>query len=123
MCAPGCMEYVRSKLSRRGFFKAAGAASWAPGGSEAQAFPRFSRVMDLTHAHSPEFPTFFGIPGIALKRLKSFKSDGYNMYEWTVLEHSGTHMDAPIHFAEKGDGPDTLPVGQLVVPLAVVDVR
>jgi kynurenine formamidase len=31
-------------------------------------------------------------------------------------------MDAPIHFAESGDGPDTLPVGQLVVPLAVIDV-
>ena len=31
------------------------------------------------------------------------------MYEWTVLEHSGTHMDAPIHFAEKGDGPERCP--------------
>lgn len=129
MCAPGCMEYVRSKLSRRGFFRAAGAAaataaaaSWAPREAEAQAFPRFSRVMDLTHTHSPEFPTFFGTPGITLKRLKEIKADGFNMFEWTVLEHSGTHMDAPIHFAEKGDGPDTLPVGQLVVPLAVVDV-
>ena len=125
MCAPGCVEYVRSKLSRRAFFKAAGgaaaatAAAWGPGEAEAQAFPRFSRVADLTHTHSPEFPTFFGTPGVALKQLKAFKPDGFNLYEWTVLEHSGTHMDAPIHFAEKGDGPDTLPVSQLVVPLAV----
>ena len=57
MCAPGCVEYVRSKLSRRGFFKAAGAmaatataAAWAPGEAKAQAFPRFSRVMD-NHPH------------------------------------------------------------------------
>jgi kynurenine formamidase len=129
MCAPGCVEYVRSKLSRRGFFKAAGgvaataaAATWAPGEAEAQAFPRFTSVADLTHTHTPEFPTFFGTPGITLKQLKSLKPDGFNLYEWTVLEHSGTHMDAPIHFAEKGDGPDTLPVSQLVVPLAVIDV-
>ena len=27
MCAPGCIEHVRAKLSRRGFFKSAGAAA------------------------------------------------------------------------------------------------
>jgi kynurenine formamidase len=130
MCAPGCIEHVVSKLSRRGFFRGAGAAAavatavaWAPDEAEAQrTFPRFSRVVDLTHPMTPEFPTFFGTPGIALKRLKDFKADGFNMFEWTVLEHAGTHMDAPLHFAASGDGPDTLPVDQLVVPLAVIDV-
>src|SRR5262245_6557554 len=129
MCAPGCVEYVRSKLSRRGFFKGVGAAAtaaaataWRPREAKAQAFPRFTRVADLTHTHSPEFPTFFGVPGVALKRLKELKKDGFNLMEWTVLEHSGTHMDAPIHFAESGPGPDALPVSQLVVPLAVIDV-
>jgi kynurenine formamidase len=129
MCAPGCVEHVRSRLSRRGFFKGAGAAATAaaaaalaPGDAEAQAFPRFSRVVDLTHTHSPEFPTFFGTPGITLKQLKQFKPDGFNLNEWTVLEHSGTHIDAPIHFAESGAGPDTLPVNQLVLPLAVINV-
>jgi len=130
MCAPGCIEHVRSKLSRRGFFKGAGAAAAAataaalgPGEAEAQAFPRFSRVVDLTHTHSPEFPTFFDTPGVTLKPLKRFKPDGFNLNEWTVLEHSGTHIDAPIHFAETGAGSDTLPVSQLVVPLAVIDVK
>jgi kynurenine formamidase len=129
MCAPGCVEHVRAELSRRGFFRgvgaaaaAAAAAAWAPHEAEAQTFPRFTRVADLTHTHTPEFPTFFDRPGIALKRLKDFKADGYNMFEWTVLEHSGTHIDAPIHFSASGDGPDTLPASQLVVPLAVVDV-
>jgi kynurenine formamidase len=123
------MEHMVSKLSRRGFFKGAAAtaagvtaAAVAPEEAEAQAFPRFSRVVDLTHPMTPEFPTFFGTPGIALKRLKDFKADGFNMFEWTVLEHAGTHMDAPLHFAASGDGPDTLPVDQLVVPLAVIDV-
>src|ERR1700741_877387 len=99
MCAPGCLECVTSKLTRRGFFKGAGAAAaaaamtvWDPGEAAAQTFPRFSRVVALTHTHSPEFPTFFDTPGVTLKQLKSFKPDGFNMYEWTVLEHSGTHM-------------------------------
>jgi kynurenine formamidase len=129
MCAPGCIEHVLSQLSRRGFLRGAGAAAaaataaaWAPEEAEARTFPRFSRVVDLTHPMTPEFPTFFGTPGIALKRLKDFKTDGFNMFEWTVLEHAGTHLDAPLHFAASGAGPDTLPVEQLVVPLAVVDV-
>jgi kynurenine formamidase len=127
MCAPGCLDYVRAKLSRRGFFKAAGAAAvattaLAPNGAEAQAFPAFARVVDLTHTLTPEFPTFFGPPGIAVRPVKEFKKDGFNLTEWTVQEHSGTHIDTPIHFSESGNGPDTLPAQQLVVPLAVIDV-
>jgi kynurenine formamidase len=129
MCAPGCIEHVRASVSRRSLFKGAGAvaasaaaASLFAEPAEAQAFPRFSRVVDLTHSLTPAFPTFFGTPGIAMKRLKDIKKDGFNLMEWTVLEHSGTHMDAPIHFSENGRGPDTLPVEELVVPLAVINV-
>lgn len=127
MCAPGCMEHVMGALSRRGLLGAAavGAAAAAvatPEPAEAKPFPRFSRVVDLTHTHSPEFPTFFGTPGVTLKKLKSFKPDGFNLTEWTVLEHSGTHLDAPIHFSENGIGPEAIPVDQLVVPFAVIDV-
>ncbi|MBX9592458.1 MAG: cyclase family protein [Hyphomonadaceae bacterium] len=129
MCAPGLIEHVRSRLSRRTFFKAAGAmaataatSSLVLDAAEARPFPRFSRVRDLTHALTPEFPTFFGVPGIGMKQLKAFKKDGFNLMEWTVLEHSGTHIDTPIHFAESGAGPDALPVDDLVVPLAVINV-
>jgi kynurenine formamidase len=126
MCAPGCMEHVIGALSRRRLLGgAAVAATVAVAGApavQAKPFPRFSRVVDLTHTHSPEFPTFFGTPGVSLKKLKSFKPDGFNLTEWTVLEHSGTHLDAPIHFSENGMGPEAIPVDQLVVPLAVIDV-
>ena len=129
MCAPGCIEHVRSKLSRRSLFKGAGAMAGAaaagsllPDPAEARPFPRFSRVTDLTHTLTPEFPTFFGVPGIAMRQLKEFNKDGFNLMEWTVLEHSGTHIDTPIHFSESGRGPDTLLVDDLVVPLAVIDV-
>jgi kynurenine formamidase len=129
MCAPGCIEHVRARLSRRGFFRGAGAfaagvaaSSLAPAPAEARPFPHFNHVRDLTHVLTPEFPTFFGTPGIGMKQLKEFKKDGFNLMEWTVLEHSGTHIDTPIHFAESGAGPDTLPVENLVVPLAVINV-
>ena len=79
MCAPGCIEHVVSRLSRRGFFRGAGAAAaaataaaWTPDEVEAQqTFPRFSRVVDLTHAMTPEFPTFFGTPGVLARSTTS----------------------------------------------------
>jgi kynurenine formamidase len=128
MCAPGCQEHVLSALSRRGLFKGVGALAAAATGYQAlpalaQTAPRAaSRVVDLTHTHSPEFPTFFGKPGIELKKQFDFAKDGFNLYNWELIEHSGTHIDAPIHFAATGAGPAELPPQSLVVPLAVIDV-
>ena len=129
MCAPGCIEHVHHAVSRRGLFKGAaaagatiGAAVAMPGAAEARRFPRFQRVVDLTHTLTPEFPTFFGVPGVGLRKIKDFKTDGFNVNEWTVLEHAGTHIDAPIHFSATGAGPAEIAIDQLVVPLAVIDV-
>lgn len=126
MCVAGCMEVVRKQLSRRGLF--AGGAALALGGAAsfkaetvlAQARP--TRVIDLTHVMSPEFPTFFGVPGVEFTKQFDFKKDGFNLNWWRIIEHAGTHMDAPIHFSENGASVDKITAEQLVCPLAVVDV-
>lgn len=128
MCIGGCEARVRAALSRRGFFTgaaAAGAAGFAatavPAGAALQ--PRsFTSVVDLTHTMSPEFPTFMGKAGIEMEREFDFRKDRFNLFWWHVIEHAGTHLDAPIHFSENGLSADQLPVEQLVVPLAVVNV-
>jgi kynurenine formamidase len=126
MCVPGCQQHVFAKLSRRGFFRGMGVAA---AGAALPAMPalaqtpsRASRVIDLTHTLSPEFPTFFGKPGITLKRQFEFRKDGFNLFDWELIEHSGTHIDAPIHFAAEGAGPAELDPRSLVLPLAVIDV-
>lgn len=37
-------------------------------------------------------------------------------------EHGGTHLDAPIHFAEGKRTADEIPLGQLLAPAVVIDV-
>ena len=128
MCVPGCQETVRAALSRRGFFKGAAAAGFAATTVAAEAAPkpasrRFKATVDLTHTMSPEFPTFFGVPGIEVQKQFDFKKDGFNLNWWRIIEHAGTHIDAPIHFSESGETVDRLPAETLVAPLAVVDVR
>jgi kynurenine formamidase len=125
MCVPGCQEALRAGLSRRRFFKGAAAASFAAvaASEPADAAPRrFRRAVDLTHTMSPDFPTFFGVPGIELEKKFDLKKDGFNLHWWRIIEHAGTHLDAPIHFSESGISAERIATETLVVPLAVIDV-
>lgn len=124
MCVPGCEAAVRAALSRRGFFRGAAVTAFAASGvSPAMAQERrFKSAIDLTHTLSADFPTFFGVPGIEMKRQAELRTDGFNAYIWQLMEHAGTHLDAPIHFSEGGLTADRIEAASLVVPLAVVDV-
>src|SRR5262245_32721804 len=109
MCLPGCQEAVRAAVSRRGFFKGAAAGGFtaamvepASAAKGVRTTRRFKAVVDLTHTMSPEFPTFFGVPGIELQKQFDFSKDGFNLNWWRIIEHAGTHLDAPIHFSANG---------------------
>jgi kynurenine formamidase len=126
MCVPGCQEAVRSAFSRRALLKGAGAlATGLSAGSAAYAqvpARRFTSAIDLTHTMSPDFPTFFGVPGIEMQKQFDFKKDGFNLYWWRIIEHAGTHFDAPMHFSDSGASAAQFGADDLVVPLAVIDV-
>lgn len=129
MCVPGCHEVVAARLSRRGFFQAAGAASAAaalahalPTAAMAQTMS-FSKVVDLTHTLGEDFPTFFGPPQLEIEPMFTYAKDKFNINRWHVVEHTGTHMDAPLHFSADGPSADQVDIASLVVPLAVIDVR
>jgi len=130
MCVPGCLETVGRRVSRRALFQgaavaaAAGAASSLGAMRVRAAAPRsFGRVVDLTHEMGPDFPNFSGQPQLELETMTTLGKDGYNMYRWLLVEHTGTHMDAPFHFSDEGLSADAIPVENLVVPLVVVDIR
>jgi kynurenine formamidase len=113
-------------LTRRGFFKGAAAGFAATAISSADAAPRHARqfrsVVDLTHTMSPDFPTYLGIAAIEMEKKFDFKKDGFNFYSWKLIEHAGTHLDAPIHFSESGATAEKIAADTLVVPLVVVNV-
>jgi kynurenine formamidase len=134
MCVPGCHEAIvqRMRLDRRNLFRrgatvAAAAAATRVWGTLAlparAAGPiSFSKVVDLTHALGPDFPTFFGKPQLEIEVLNTYAEHKFNMKKWTIVEHTGTHLDTPFHFSADGASADEIPVEQLVVPLVVVDI-
>ncbi|MDH3239920.1 MAG: cyclase family protein [Alphaproteobacteria bacterium] len=46
----------------------------------------------------------------------------YSAYDFQAAEHGGTHIDAPIHFAENRNTVDKVPLGQLIGPGVVIDI-
>ena len=139
MCVPGTREVVLKRLSRRDFFKAtaammAGAMISTPaaqavaGGMDeidlsAVLERPFRRAVDLTHVITEDFPTYFGDPNLEIETLFTFEANGFNMFLWHLVEHTGTHMDAPLHFSADGMSADQIPLDMLIVPLVVVDIR
>lgn len=85
---------------------------------------RWSRhgLMDLTYPLGPEFPAF--APGEEARRrtVVQIEPDGYYMQEWTLIEHTGTHVDAPGHFAKGGRLADRIAVAELITPAVVIDI-
>ena len=60
------------------------------------------KIVDLTLSVSDKIPTFPGSPQPSFIPWETVKEDGYNLELLFLSTHTGTHMDAPYHFLEKG---------------------
>lgn len=128
MCHHCVIDSVKERmLSRRGLLRAAAGGTAAAAGAALIPAPKAKAAMapveDLTHTLSEDFPTYFGEPGFAMTRKFGFDKDGFNLFDLAINEHTGTHMDAPLHFSADGASVDEIPPGNLVCPLCVIDIR
>ena len=83
-------------------------------------------VIDLTHGldeHSPYWPEGRDQPSFSSKIVSTYESRECFARDVTMSEHSGTHLDAPVHVIPGGATVDQLPVGVFLSPAYVVDVR
>jgi len=132
MCHHCVVESVKRRmLSRRDVFRTgvAGVAAAAVGtaATAASAPPALAagvaRIQDMTHELHHDFPTYFGEPQFDYEQKFSFDKNGFNLGVVTVNEHTGTHLDAPLHFSKDGQAVNEVPIENLVVPLAIIDIR
>jgi kynurenine formamidase len=83
-------------------------------------------LVDLTHPFDSDaifWPTEEGF--VLEQELHGFTERGYfySSNRFRTAEHGGTHIDAPIHFAEHGWTLDEVPLEQLVGEAVLVDVE
>jgi kynurenine formamidase len=128
MCHHCVTDAVKQKmLSRRDLLRATPTVAAAIAGTGLAAAPAFaqapSAVEDMTHTLHTDFPTYFGESGFSMTSKFSFAEHGFNLFDLAINEHTGTHIDAPLHFSADGNSVDEIPVTSLVAPLAVIDIR
>ena len=112
---------------RRGVLAAGLIALGASRLASAQAIDlKTARVVDLTHPFDQKTLYWPNAPsGFELKRLHFGPAEGGYFYaanSFCAPEHGGTHLDAPIHFAEGQAAVDQVPAQRLIGPAVVIDV-
>jgi kynurenine formamidase len=127
MCNACIMESVRASVRAHptAFERSAtAAAAFAAGALAAREnLTRCrGRVIDLTHPYDETFPTFDGPPGFTKKQVATFANDGFNVFRLTIDEHTGTHVDAPLHITADGASLTGLDPQNLICPLCVIDI-
>ncbi|MBF6215126.1 cyclase family protein [Nocardia puris] len=124
MCAPRIVQvaHERARPNRRAVLAAAGVAALAATAAPARAVPTATGVVDLTHTLHPGLPTWPGSPPFTSIPVSWHAISGFDQNALAYWEHSGTHVDAPVHRIPGGATVDALPVADLVAPLVVIDI-
>ena len=74
------------------------------------------KYIDLTCALEP------GMRGVASDTARTLEDDGWNATNFHLYSHSGTHMDAPLHFGVTPQTLDQVPVDRFFVDAWLIDV-
>lgn len=127
MCVPAALETLRSLLGSPDTLSWMGMGLAAVTGRPRRARPirpfKISHVIDLTQTLTPDFPNWPGYPSLEIVNTHNVGQHGFFANAWHVHEHSGTHVDAPLHFSEGGWSAAEIPETALIAPVVVIDVR
>jgi kynurenine formamidase len=85
-----------------------------------------SKLIDLTWEFDQNTIYWPTAQRFELERVSHGHDDAGRWYasnDFTASEHGGTHLDAPVHFAEGGRTTADIPIEQCVGPARVIDVR
>ncbi len=78
-------------------------------------------IIDLSISLGPDTTVFPGYPQPVKSAFTTIREKGYNSFIWTFVEHTSTHVDAPVHFLEGGVSVDKVPIGKYVSQGVVLD--
>jgi len=84
------------------------------------------RLVDLSHSYGAETLYWPTSPSAFEKTELAYgQSEGgyfYSAFTVCTPEHGGTHLDAPMHFADGGAATADIPLENLIAPAVVIDV-
>jgi kynurenine formamidase len=93
--------------------------------SSVQADVLAGRYVDLTHSFDESTVFWPTAEGFELEVLSADYTEAgffYAANQFSLAEHGGTHLDAPIHFSEGRQAADEIPLERLIGAAVIVDV-
>jgi len=79
-------------------------------------------IHDISVPIRPDMPIYDGNPGVELERVDEIAAGApANVSRLSLGVHTGTHVDAPLHFIDGAPGAEGIPLDALVGPAVVVD--
>jgi arylformamidase len=82
------------------------------------------KIHDVSLVLRPDMVTWPGEPAPRIEPLKRIsRGDGNNVSIVTLGDHTGTHVDPPLHFIEGGNTVDKLPLDALVGQCRVLEFQ
>jgi len=79
-------------------------------------------IHDITVPIQVDMPIYAGDPDVELERASSIADGGHaNVSKLSMGVHTGTHVDAPVHFIEGAPGMESVSLDALCGPAVVVD--
>ncbi len=85
-----------------------------------------SKIVDLSYAFDRDTVYWPTAKPFTLEKVAAGRTAAgfwYAANNISLAEHGGTHLDAPIHFAEGKWTADEIPLDKLIGPATVIDVR
>jgi kynurenine formamidase len=83
-----------------------------------------SRIVDLSYAINDKLVAWPGDERVFEAKVNAtVEKDGYYTRSFWMLEHYGTHLDAPVHFPPGKMTVDQIPADKLLGPAVVIDVQ
>ncbi len=79
-------------------------------------------VIYLSHIIDENIPQWENDPSVEFETVADWKKDGYYLRQFSMGEHSATHINAPISFHGNGARIDEYPANSLVLPAVVIDI-
>lgn len=82
-----------------------------------------TRVIDLTYSIEEGMLTFAAPwhPKVSIKQLGSIGVEGRETRALHFGTHTGTHMDAPLHFVQRGSSIDQIQLDKLIGEVVIID--
>lgn len=80
------------------------------------------RLYDVSLPIFPGMITYPGNPEVQLEKIASPPKDRYTLSSLAMGTHTGTHVDAPLHFLEGGRDVEEIEPSRFIGPCRVIDL-